>query len=96
MKSTKIPKGNERFFTALERLKNAPPNCANRNELAAQCCKHCEKDINCEDCYVQTVGDLSDEYRKKIQKRTKTGMYSSGIYVDGKGNMHYSHPQGSG
>lgn len=93
---TKIPRGSEKFQEAVKRLKNAPQNCNNRFELASLCCRLCSKDINCEDCYVQTVGDLDDPYRKEIQRRTKTGMYSSGIYVDERGKMHYSHPQGSG
>lgn len=92
---TNVPKGTQEFVSALERLRNAPINCNNRFELANQCCKLCNRSINCEECYVQTVGDLNDPYRKEIQKRSKTGMYTTGIYKDKNGNYYYSHPQGS-
>lgn len=96
--TTKIPTGSERFYEAIERLKNASPNCTNRYELAQCCCKLCEKASTsiCEDCYVQTVGDLEDDYRKEIQKKSKTGMYSSGFYETADGDFHYATPQGSG
>lgn len=94
--STKIPNGSSDFFEAVQRLMNAPANCTNLFNLAADCCKKCEKTIDCESCYVQTVGDLADPYRKKIENRTVTGMYSSDIYQDDDGNYHYAHPQGSG
>ena len=95
---TKLPQGSQTFYEAVERLRNAGPNCNNKFELAQYCCTLCKKDIDCdcEACYVQTVGDLYDPYRKKIQEGTPTGMYSSGIYKDERGKFHYSHPQGSG
>lgn len=94
---TKIPKGSQAFYDAVERLRNAGPNCTNKFDMAQYCCKLCKKDndCDCESCYVQTVGDLLDPYRKKIQESTPTGMYSSGIYKDKDGNYHYAHPQGS-
>ena len=97
-KNTEIPRGSKEFYEALERLKNASSNCTNTFELATQCCRLCKKtpDCECESCYVQTVGDLHDPYRKKIQENTPTGMYSSGIYKDKDGKFHYAHPQGSG
>ena len=93
----KIPKGSQAFYDAVERLRNAGPNCTNKFEMAQYCCQLCTRghDADCESCYVQTVGDLSDPYRKEIQERTPTGMYSSGIYMDKDGNYHYAHPQGS-
>lgn len=91
----KVPRGSKEFCEALERLKNAPINCTNKFDLATQCCRLCKKEFDCESCYVQTVGDLHDPYRKKIQKGTPTGMYSSGIYKDKDGKYHYTHPQGS-
>ena len=94
--STNIPKGSKEFIDAVQRLENRPENCANIFELAAQCCKLCNKDFDCDSCYVQTIGDLNDPYREEIQKKTPIGMYSSGIYKDGKGRYHYAHPQGSG
>lgn len=95
--ATQIPKGSQAFYDAVERLRNAPSNCTNLFELATQCCKFCKKTIecDCESCFVQTVGDLDDPYRKEIQVRTFTGMYSSGIYKDKKGIYHYTHMQGS-
>ena len=96
--STQIPRGSQEFIEALERLKNAPANCKNIFELATDCCKKCphKAEFNCEECFVQTVGDLDDPYRKEIQERTATGMYSAGIYKGKDGKYHYSHPQGSG
>lgn len=96
--STKIPSGSKEFFEAVNRLKNAGPDCNNKFDMANYCCKLCTKAnaSNCEDCYVQTVGDLNDPYRKKIEENSSTGMYSSGIYKDKNGQYHYSHPQGSG
>jgi len=92
---TRVPKGSTEFCEAVERLRNAPPNCTNRFDMATQCCKLCDKTFDCESCYVQTVGDLHDPYRKEIQKNTPTGMYTSGVYKDKEGNYHYTHPQGS-
>lgn len=103
--STKIPSGSKKFFEAVNRLKNAGPDCNNKFEMANYCCKLCTKAnatnceanaTNCEECYVQTIGDLNDPYRKKIEENSSTGMYSSGIYKDKNGQYHYSHPQGSG
>ena len=93
----RIPKGSTEFCEAVERLRNAGCNCTNRFEMAQYCCTLCRKDIDCdcESCYVQTVGDLHDPYRKEIQKSTPTGMYTSGIYRDKEGKYHYTHPQGS-
>ena len=96
--SIKIPKeGTQAFYNAVERLKNAPANCTNSFDLATECCKLCRKtpDCDCESCFVQTVGDLADPFRKQIQKGTPTGMYTSGIYRDKDGKYHYTHPQGS-
>ena len=93
--TTQIPKGSAEFCEAVKRLKDAPINCNNKFDLATRCCKLCKKDFDCESCYVQTIGDLHDPYRKKIQKTTPTGMYSSGIYKDAEGKYHYAHPQGS-
>lgn len=94
----KIPIGSTEFCEAVERLRNASTNCTNRFDLATQCCTLCRKtqDCDCDSCYVQTVGDLRDPYRKKIEEKTPTGMYSSGIYKDKDGKYHYTHPQGSG
>jgi len=94
-KSINVPNGTQEFVCALERLRSAPINCNNRFELATLCCKLCDKSINCEECYVQTVGDLNDPYRKEIQKRTQLGMYTTGIYKGKDGKYYYSHPQGS-
>ena len=97
--ATKIPTGSKEFFEAVERLKNAGPNCTNKFELAQYCCKLCTKACatNCEDCYVQTVGDLKDPFRRELQAKTPTGMYSSGFYYNAKKNEYvYAHPQGSG
>ena len=96
--TTKLPSGSKEFYEAVNRLKNPDPNCSNRFEMASHCCKLCTNanEIACEECYVQTVGDLSDPYRKKIESNTLTGMYSSGIYKDKDGKYRYTHPQGSG
>ena len=95
--TTKLPSGSKEFFEAVNRLKNAGPDCTNTFDMANYCCKLCTKvNENCEDCYVQTVGDLNDPYRKKIEENSSTGMYSSGVYKDKNGQYHYSHPQGSG
>lgn len=93
--ATKIPNGSQELADAIERLKLSGK--ADRFAKATECCKLCNQNcgLNCEDCYVQTVGDLHDHYRKEIQKRTPTGMYSSGIYRDKDGNYHYAHPSGS-
>lgn len=96
--STKIPTGSKEFYEAVERLKNAGPKCTNKNDLASYCCKLCGKAsvANCEDCYVQTVGDLADPFRNEMQEGTSTGVYSSGFYKNKKGKYCYTHPQGSG
>ncbi len=95
--TTMIPKrGSDAFYDAVARLKNAPVNCTNIFEMAQDCCAKCNKSINCEECYVNTVGDLKDPYRNKIQKKTVTGMYSSDMYKGDDGKIYYAHPQGSG
>ena len=71
--TTKLPSGSKEFFEAISRLENAGPDCNNKFEMANYCCKLCTKAnaSNCEDCYVQTVGDLNDPYRKKIEENSR-------------------------
>ena len=94
--TTNVPNGTQEFLSAVERLENASPQHDNKFILATECCKLCNAPTNyCEDCFVQTLGDLKDPYRKQIQSRTNIGMYSSGMYKDNSGKYHYAHPQGS-
>ena len=94
--ATLIPMGSDEFIESVNRLKDSEDRQEEMFKLATECCKLCNRSINCEDCFVQTIGDLKDPYRDKIEKKTITGMYCSGIYIDSKGKYHYAHPQGSG
>ena len=70
--STSIPMGSDEFIESVNRLKDSEDKQEEMFKLATECCKLCNKSINCEDCFVQTIGDLNDPYRDKIEKKTAT------------------------
>ena len=98
MNRIKVPSGSEAFVDAVERLRNLPPRCTNVSDFALYCCRLCTNPdkLDCEDCYVGVLTDCQDNFRDKMQTRSKTGVYSSGMYRDKDGNYQYTHPQGSG